>query len=341
MYVERFRGSDDLAAALDARREAAEELADVLIAWFHVELGDGDVFTRVRQVFDGPLRQDLRNVAAYSCIAMAVEDAVAADTYSFEMVARFGQYLIERGYLSPDDLPEIVRAVEQSDQARICVFLRRVLLAKLGLPPQETSWGFLSDPVRVQESLNESLQDDPNYRQYCARYDTNLPPAEYLSELGLRALGFELFAGFDMLDVAVRCPSPPYRTNGVWSADQAAVLWSRRIPEFGKATHRPLPPVLFAFWSVPDEAFQTAHFGKVILSDEPLARYCTWYKGLTAGETTEWDAFISRLEAGESLPQQLGQFRFRGDSPPTPENESPPSLADPARALILAGLEGP
>ncbi len=340
MYVERFRGNDDLAAALDARREAAEELADVLIAWFHVELGDGDAFTRVRQVFDGPLRQDLRNVAAYSCVAMAIEDAAAAETYHFEMLARFGQYLVERGYLTPDDLPEIVRAVEQSDQARVCVFLRRVLLAKLGLPPQETSWDFLSDPGRVQESLNESLREDAHYRQYCARHETDIPPAEYVSELGLRTVGFELFAGFDMLDVKLRCPSPPYRTNGVWSADQSAVLWSRRIPEFGKATLRPLPPLLFAFWSVPDAAFQTAHFGKVVLSDERLARYCTWYKGLTAGESAEWDEFVLKLEAGESLLQQLGQFRFRGDPPPTPENESPPSLADAARELILAGLEG-
>ena len=97
--------------------------------------------------------------------------------------------------------------------------------------------------------------------------------------------------------------------------------------------------VTLGYWSAPDEAFQAAHFGKVILRDEPLARYCLWRQALTGQEAVEWDEFLEKLWPGETLRERLGQFRFSSDAPPTPANESPPSLADAARQLILAGLD--
>jgi hypothetical protein len=342
LYIERFRGNDDLAAGLEARRAAADELADALIAWFRAELGEQEAFVRVRAFFDESLRKDLHNVAAYAWAAAAVEDVTATDAHHFEMLVRAGQYFVERGYLQIDEVPELVRAIEQSDRARLVVFLRRVLLTKLGLPKQETAWDFLSDPDRIQESLNEHLQQARGYLQYCEQrgQEDRPPPAEYVGELCVRIVGLDLFASGDELKVTFRCPTPPYRTNGAWSEDERAVVWTARIPEFGVTTLRALPPLLFAFWSVPDEAFQTAHFGMVVLRDEPLAHYCMWRRALTGQEATEWDDFVAKLQPGETLPDRLGQFRFSSDPPPTPANESPPSLADGARHLILAGLDG-
>jgi hypothetical protein len=343
LYVERFRGSDDLAAGLETRRTAADELADALIFWFRAELGEQESYLRVRAFFDETLRKDLHNLAAYAWAATAVEDVVATDAHNFEMLVRAGQFFVERGYLQIDEVPELARAIEQSDHARLVVFLRRVLLTKLGLPKQETAWDFLSDPERVRESLNLHLQQAPGYLRYCEqREPDNRPqPEEYIAELCLRVVGLDLFANTDELKVTVRCPTPPYRTNGAWSDDARAVVWTARIPEFGEASLRALPPLLFAFWSVPDEAFQTAHFGKVVLRDEPLARYSLWRRALTGQEATEWDDFVATLQPGETLPDRLGQFRFSSDPPPTPANESPPSLADAARQLILAGWEEP
>ncbi len=38
IYVERFRGNDDISSSLDARRKAVDSLVDLLVGWFESEL---------------------------------------------------------------------------------------------------------------------------------------------------------------------------------------------------------------------------------------------------------------------------------------------------------------
>src|SRR5581483_6020967 len=61
VYVEHFRGSDDVEAHIDDRRQAADALTNLLIGWFQRELGRDPNFARIRRFLDRDFRHDLRN----------------------------------------------------------------------------------------------------------------------------------------------------------------------------------------------------------------------------------------------------------------------------------------
>jgi hypothetical protein len=125
-------------------------------------------------------------------------------------------------------------------------------------------------------------------------------------------------------------------TNGRWDAETKTVSWSADLDD-----EPSVPAVFYAVCSTPNAEAQRKHFGKVLLAGEDLAMYATWYNGLTAEESSQWDRFLAGLTPQEDLKARLETFRFSTDPKPDPDKpeEKPPSLAEEARWLILQAME--
>ena len=94
---------------------------------------------------------------------------------------------------------------------------------------------------------------------------------------------------------------------------------------------------MFAFWATPDVQTQTRHFGKVLLDDSDLARYCLWYHGLSKPEVAQWDKFVDTLKPGKELVGCLEEFTFQREGS---HNGPSTDLADGVKEMLITGLTG-
>lgn len=346
VYVERFRGEDQLTTTLAGREQLVDEVVDAAVHWLNGELVGTRDFNQVQDLLDGPLRVDLHNVAAYAWLAQAIsETGVEADpAIGFEILVRLGQFGLERDYFKPADLPELAQVANGQDGAALLALIRRLLTTKLGPDAGVDEWRFLDSPENVTTSINEKLGDYPPYQEYVTKWRENRDPSEtpkpgdWLGGLVLQASGITLGGG-DALHVALHCPVRPFRTNGDWSDEEAVIVWDKRLtprdadPESRQSV---LPVELFAFWSVPNDAAQTDHFGHVVLRDERLAEYVMWREALPTAESAEWEDFVAGLRPTTILRDQIEAFRFSSDPP---DGESGTVLSSRGRELILFSLD--
>ncbi|MFG0334847.1 MAG: hypothetical protein ACF8TS_15945, partial [Maioricimonas sp. JB049] len=103
LYMERFRGSNDLNASLAKRHAAADELVDALLVWFDAELKETEEAAAIRDFFEGHLRGDLKNLGTWLWVARAVSDAGRMDAEDQAVFAGLIQFLIEQNYQTPED----------------------------------------------------------------------------------------------------------------------------------------------------------------------------------------------------------------------------------------------
>ena len=73
-------------------------MADLLIGWSRTELGQEPGYDQLHQFLDMDFRRDLKNLGAY------MWEGQLAGNYTTnageEFIVRFGQYLVEHGYLT-------------------------------------------------------------------------------------------------------------------------------------------------------------------------------------------------------------------------------------------------
>ena len=344
-YVERFRGEDDLEADLAPRREAADTLTDLVVGWAEAELAEQPGFDGLRDFLDRKLRRDLTNLGVYTWQAEAAR--IYEEQAGDEFVARVVQYLVERDYLGPRDLPAIYAAVTGDDFRPLAGLVQRVVVRELGADePVPESLGWLGDAERLKASFEEYVRTTDLYQQRLAEWrrehadDPEQEPPEPADVIA--QLGDQLFAHFEapgagaVVEVTLATQVEPFATNGQWNAQAGRVHWSRRL-----ASHRALPSVCFAAWSRPDEEAQRKHFGKVVLDDAELAQYVLWYEALPDEKRPQWDALLERLPTVDDMAGAVRRFRFGGEPeyrPDLPEEQQPESRADEPRRLILHGL---
>jgi len=340
VYMERIRGSDDLATLLDKRRVAVNDLTDFIIEWFEAELGRTQGFDNLRSFLDKQFRNDLQNLSIYLW-QMGLE----AESEQFEFAFRIGQYLMERQYVSLDELPELTRGLVTSnndDSRKLFTHIQKLLITRLGNEDLDTqnATRFLSDSKQMENSLNRHATTSRLYRQLLKKWTAeqqNLPLDETESDEPeasevIGSLVFEAFYpheflfGYDHLTAKIHLPCKPTFTNGVWNPEDSSVSWDRSIAD---RQQQDFPDFLFAFWCEPNEKHQVQHFGKVILSEKQLGQYAIWYNGLSGGEKTKWDDFIASLMPNKDLRQQIESFAA---------NESNPFLGKGIQ-LLLTGLD--
>jgi hypothetical protein len=157
IYVERFRGDDDIYSSLEARRKAVDQIVDLLVGWFESELSGQPDWLRVRTFVDQQFRTDLQNFSLFVWSTNVRNIFESTDSLA-EVAVRAAQYFVERNYFSYDDLPTLRREVEDAMQrnhaAALLARIRRLIAARSG--GSETllrqSLGFLHDQKTMEAS---------------------------------------------------------------------------------------------------------------------------------------------------------------------------------------------
>lgn len=340
LYAERFRGNDDLAGAAAKRLQAADQLADLVVGWSRQELGAESGYENLGKFLDVDFRRDLKNLGVYQWAGGLAETyrAKASD----EFVVRYGQYLLEHGYLKMHQLPEWFAALAHDDSGPTWMLIQRLVADKLGLAsntPLPPSFAFLADEKTAQASFEKYLATSELFRarhQEWEKERANHPdakapqPEDLETELVSAVLGWDLGGSEDHLTVKLALPSEPIHTNGKWDAARQRVIWEA---ELGDQLERPkLPAFCYASWSAANRSFQEAYFGRVLLRGEELLQYCLWHASLNATYASEWDALLNSAKPNTALTTLLDDFQFSGETSLTN------SAAELPRALLRTAL---
>lgn len=315
-YAERFRGNDDLVGQVETRLLATDRVADLLIAWFESELSDEPTWATLRGFMDTQMRRDMKNLSLY--VLEMERRGEHAEDWGPAYVARVGQYLMDRDYLTEDDLVVLMHFFGPGDSEKASEgLLRRMVAARMGLDvrgPTPASLDFLGmADGALTESWERFLASDASAaivagwgldkadRASFGFEEGDVEGAVTLTMLSAAGIEFELFSAPDEVHVELACRSEPLATNGQWDGEAGHVAWSGEMRErFG------LPLFYYAAWAEADEAFQEAHFGDVVIQGEELAEMVAWYTGLSEALQTQWDGFVSSLDpaAAPSLRSQ-------------------------------------
>lgn len=346
-YFERFRGSDDAVAELEARKQSIDTFVELLTGWFRTEVGSDPDFPKLQQYLETTLRHDLANVSTYLYFAQV--QPTATEQAASELPLRVVQYLLERDYVRPEELPRWTRTVMTDDRIASAALLQRGLARKLGTSetdPIPALLSGLSDWDAMERSLRNYLRQRPEFAPYeKSRAEEqghlSVDPLDLLFTPLTRALWPQgLFRAHDKVVVDLKLTRPPKLTNGKWNPEANVVNWNFDVETADTQTPHEFPRFCYVLWAVPDTEYQVAHFGTVLLDDETLAQYCLWYAGLTPAEAHEWDEALHALKPGPEFPHRLRAFRFSTEQAPAAANNwQVKPLAQHTVELILQQLE--
>lgn len=344
-YAERFHGSDDLMGKVRRTQQACDRVIDLVIGWLQTELGNNSSFDKLRTFCDQQLREDIKNLALHVWLGQAIAE-LDDERAEQEMFVRICQYLIEREYFNPEDLPSLVGAIRygdaRQDYSRLLFVIRSFVAEKMEIEEQPAEHGplaFLTTAKRVRESFEAYLVQTDEYKKYVKNLpkqekgeknaDISDPIGTFFAELIYVASGFDVSFSSGRLKLKLACESEPFMTNGKWNSKTRRVDWSRSVRS------GTCPPTLcYAFWSSPKAEFQIDHFDRVVLKGRDLGRYCLWRAGLNEKDAREWDVFVLELKPGKNLVKRLESFRFSSELA-----EGKHDLANMPRRLILNALK--
>lgn len=346
-YFERFRGSDDAVAELEARKQAIDTFVELLSDWFRTDVGSDADFPKLQQYLETTFRHDLANVSTYLYFAQV--QPTATEQPASELPLRVVQYLLERDYVRSEELPRWTRAVVTEDRKALMALLQSCLARKLGASETNrplTVLQGLSDWEAVERSLRNYLRQRPEFAAYekaklAEAGNRSVDPLELVFAPLVRAVWPQgLFRPHDLVTVNLALPRPPKLTNGKWNPAANVVNWKYDIETADTQAPHEFPRVCYVLWAQPDANYQVAHFGTVLLDDETLAQYCLWYASLTAEEAHEWDDLLRSLKPSPDLPNRLRAFRFSSERAAANNNNlQPKPLAQHVVELLLQQLE--
>ncbi len=357
MYVERFRGEDDLAGQLQKRQQAAANLARLVQGWCQQQFAKEPGYDKLREFLQRNLETDLLNVSLYLWpIGPPQLDShqpqVEQEKTATGAAVRIAQYLVERDYFSVREIPQLARLMEVGGDERAGRLVAMLIARKLGVPaqaPLPDAIAVLADPARLERSWNKYLESTPDYKQMLAEWEEKRktdPAAERPKPTAVYDQHWGVFvqlalAPTDELTLRLHLPAEPHTTNGIWDKaghkegnkegyKEGYVEWKQR------GIDAPFPTLCYAAWGAANDDYQKTHFGKVALDGKELAVYCVWNKGLSDKESAEWNTFVEGLKPGADLTRKIEGFRFSTDPPANKEGAQ--SLAETPRRLLLEGL---
>ncbi len=342
-YVERFRGNDDLAGITEKHLKAADHLADLILGWSKSELGTQPGYDKLAQFLNVDFRRDLKNVGVYWQEGNLV--AGYSTNGAEEFMVRFGQYLVERGYLRIGEMPVLFRDATDRSGEKLDLLLKRLVARKMGVAdsqPLPAYLGFLDTDDTMSKSFEGYLTNTDSYRARLKQWDEDrkaTPDLQKPDPFGdeIRDLvDFNLFGNpNDVLTVRLSLPLAPVHSNGRWDETSKEVIWNTNIVDRTNTSRLPL--MCYASWAEPAASFQTSHFGKVALTGDELTGYCLWRTSLDAKRAAEWDALLSSLQPGSQLTNAINNFRFSGEPPASATNTASPSAF--GRDLVTDALK--
>jgi hypothetical protein len=315
-YVERFRGNDRPGEVIETSLLAVDRITDLLIGYLETQLGKETEFPKLRKFMDTKFRKDLKNISVYSYLAFNPSklnwiDALKEGDHEIqthEIALRAAAYIVERGYLEPDELPPVQRALQSNDVDRLKIILNRMIKRQTGI----TNTKFLArlvslvpDEKKSNTSFEAYIAKTPEYKKLADQAGDSKKKTSAV-KLVLQPLIEKIFCirlgfgGTPKLEVQLAAPGRPTATNGKWNQKERTITWKGVLTKRDEKTTS-LPEICYAIWSQPDEKFQKAHFGKVILTAKSLGEYCLWRQGLDAEEAKLWDTMIGEHKPGQDL----------------------------------------
>jgi hypothetical protein len=378
IYVERFRGNDDLQTSLESRRMAVDEIVDFVRGWLESELHDDAAWPILRGFLDKRLRRDLQNVSLYawSTNILGVSDSENALA---EVAVRVAQYLVERQYASYEEAPALRRELEnaflRSDGGALIARAQRTLASRVGTlvkgrltgapgfffadgKSAAASWWRYFEQTAYCQQHKEEFRDAVHAR-LASEVDATtrltmrkrVDPTRENQEMVEAAFDKLLADAFPirirLLDSLTRvqlklsAPREPFWTNGNWNATERRVEWSKVIANLqdpGQAPKLDWPVVCFAVWDEPNDQAQKQLLGVVCLTKHRLFQYCLWYDGLSREEKQEWDAFLARVKRDSQLTTRLKEFHFSNEPADRKEWECVASEGASALITVLGPL---
>jgi len=363
-YSERFGGDDDLAAKRERSLSAVDRLVDLFVGYLETVLADEEGWPDIRAFMTGPLRHDLKNLGLYvslPSVGMGSEEAAGKieedereKPQDVVLLMRALHYLAERDYIRLDELPhsllEWANSPDEGNELNmfLSIVLSKALTRKTTLAandPVVTELKRLIGSKSLESALvayaatTETWEKRLRAWEEERKADPDLRPPEpeellndTVEELIMAVMDEEEHRVIAHLD----CPTMPEFTNGEWSEQERRVVWSDSV-----RTRSTLPTFFYASWTTPDEQFQTAHLGGVVLTADGLAQYVVWHDALDADKAGEWDTFLAGLEPDGQLRGKIETFLFsdgRGGEG-SQEERLKRSLVNPVRSVLLDALE--
>ncbi len=353
VYVERFRGRDEQASMVEDAMKKADKTVDLLVGWLESELAGEEGLKKLREFMDRDLRLDVKNLVVYAWMSRVLSAHKAKDEANQELMVRILQYFAERDYFSPQELPTVgrcaIEAFTHDSPGKLLSLVQRFVATRMGVPadkPIPTSLAFLASEETARKSMEAYLETTEEYKERLRKWQeerktttqaTRPSPSELIDgpDIDLPIFELDLFGsrGQDKLSLKLATGRRPWVANGTWDANDGSVAWSSTLRE-GKD----MPVLCFALWSRPDEAFQKAHFGKLVLDGAELASYCLWREGLAKNEAAQWRAFLASLKPRPELKQELKAFRFSHELAAEADGKQLKTYAQTAIDLIASSL---
>ena len=241
-----------------------------------------------------------------------------------EFTIRFCQYLIERGYFTLGEIPNIFNNGSPDDPQPLLRRIQRLVADKMGVPetePVPAALTFLADKTMLENSFSNYLAGTEAYRARLKEWENDknpkpdaVPPnpTDMVGDAFRMLIDLDQFGDTpDHLAVRLALPRPPLQSNGRWDEALKQVAWDTDIEGRTNATR--LPVFCYAIWGQANEEFQKAHFGKVALAGDNLTQYCLWRTDQDVRHGSEWDKFLEDLKPGPELMKRLDAFRFPGE----------------------------
>ena len=322
-YAEQFGGNENLSIGLDRGMLAIDRLVLVLTLWVEAEFEDARDIEQMTTALNNEIRSDFRNIF----LLMWLEDASPKGVFDDEeLFLRIAQYLSNQGYFYPTDIPQLYRALLESDDddddAMLVALVTRGLATRMGIPRDDPLPPSLDALAHNWESYAESFEkflESSDETQTLARKwateDAGNIGLDEEGNLELESL-IDAFLAIDLfstepwshLHVTMHLPAKPLETNGDWDDEAGVVTWSDHIADGKDAIE--LPASFFAFWVVPAAEFQEQHFGMVVIDGDDLVEYALWSNGLSSKQLTEWEALLEDLDDASDTIDELRNFRF-------------------------------
>ncbi len=370
VYLERFRGSDDVATGVQARLKAADRFTDILIGWVAHEFPKSKDLPKLRTFLDRELRQDLKNLAIYAWLVDSVgrltvqagkegRGRVVSDDHSVRV--RMLQYLFERGYLKPADVPGITvpdeRLAEWLGDVLGRMLADKVKIADKAILEKITSFtakGGEGKEPKTLKSLNDYVKTTPAYKKELAAWRAaaatqpvgKKPEQPKAEDVWQKPLGAVLEGTIDFswggadLKVSYSGEGSLVETNGqVPKKADKPVVWAGAL-DSPDGTR--MPRLCYALYAKAEAGFQKRHFGKVILEGDDLRDYVFWRVKLSKDHARQWDQFVDTLRPDAASYGRLKDFCFRDRKPTTMPGTAPAVATRPAggASLIGRGLAG-
>lgn len=343
-YVERFRGDDDAAAQFERRSAAAAELTRHVKAWAAREFKLEPDYARLEKYLDREFARDALNLSLFlgpisgsSIERDVLQGAVGnlpekarnelRERKQGDILLRACQYLSERDFLGPAQVPQIARAAASN---RWHDAIADMVERKLGRGPDHPrgTFALLRDPERLNASIDSYLRDTAEYKAVAERHVDPPPPTVVIEPILKRLVDDAFVMSSDHLTVYLHLTVEPHRSNGTWNHTQRRLEWS------SNSIDEKYPSMCYAFWSEANDAAQKARFGRTILSGERLMNYALWYRGLTPQEAKHWDEYLAKLEPGPQLRHMIENFHFQDES-----EMASAGRADALREILIPVIE--